>query len=71
MLEFPLLLSFINVVPSTFSMRLFMVYQEKTISLSIDSGQVAHMRFDAKDQPINKFDIETIEELRSCVTLAV
>lgn len=46
-----------------------MVFQGSTISLSIDEGHIAHMLFDAKGQPVNKFDIETIEELRSCVGL--
>ena len=46
-----------------------MLFQGKTISLSVDSDYISQMIFDAKDQPINKFDIETIEELRSCVNL--
>jgi 3-hydroxyacyl-CoA dehydrogenase / enoyl-CoA hydratase / 3-hydroxybutyryl-CoA epimerase / enoyl-CoA isomerase len=44
-----------------------MVFQGKTISLTVDSNFIASLCFDAKEQSINKFNIETIEELRACV----
>ena len=45
-----------------------MVYQGKTISVALDDDQLAVMTFNAETESINKFDLATIEELRSAVS---
>ncbi|HEY9033934.1 MAG TPA: fatty acid oxidation complex subunit alpha FadB [Pseudomonadales bacterium] len=48
-----------------------MVYQGKTISVSLDQHMIAHMVFDATGQSVNKFDQATLRELREAIaTLA-
>lgn len=44
-----------------------MIFQGKTISVSMDKHMVAHMVFDAAQQSVNKFDQATLQELQEAV----
>ena len=46
-----------------------MLYEGKTIRVEVDENFIATMTFDALNQTINKFDLDTTEELRASVNI--
>ncbi|CAA0121879.1 Fatty acid oxidation complex subunit alpha [BD1-7 clade bacterium] len=45
-----------------------MIFQGETISVSVDDAGIATMLFDNKHEPVNKFDLATLDELKASVT---
>src|SRR5690554_950062 len=45
-----------------------MIYQGKTIHVTLEDNNIARMLFDAGEQSVNKFDLATLDELKAAIT---
>jgi len=45
-----------------------MIYQGKTIQVTLEDNNIARMLFDAGQQSVNKFDLATLDELKTAIT---